>query len=212
LKIKKTITEKVLAANRANARKSTGPRRTQKMNQNSRKHGLLSKKLIFESDEEKNEFEQLCRDLEMDRQPVGPIEKALVEEIGVCMWKVQMANGREAMEIENRRVASAALMQTLVASHQYERLPLFTQVDGRASGAHRGWECHELAVRCEKRNREEEFESDGDRKTNAGQVYLEAKLTTSLDSILHYQGALKRDLYRALAALRDLQRERKEGK
>jgi hypothetical protein len=36
-------------------------------------------------------------------------------------------------------------------------------------------------------------------------VQIEAKLNTSLDTILRYQAALKRDLYRAIAALRAIQ-------
>jgi hypothetical protein len=37
---------------------------------------------------------------------------------------------------------------------------------------------------------------------------IEAKLTSSLDTILRYQSAIKRDLYRALAELREIRRER----
>jgi hypothetical protein len=36
-------------------------------------------------------------------------------------------------------------------------------------------------------------------------LQIEAKLNTSLDTILRYQAALKRDLYRAIAALRAIQ-------
>ena len=211
LKLKKTMTVKALAANRANARKSTGPRRTEAVSQNARKHGLLSKKFIFESEEEKHEFEQLLEDVQQHEDPVGPIERVLVEETAVCIWKLQMANGREVKEFENRRVASDALMQTLAASHRYTQIPLFTRPDGTASDSHRGWECQELLVRCDKRDQEEECEPEGDRKSKAGQVHIEAKMITSLDSILRYQTTIKRDLYRVLSTLRELQRERKEN-
>jgi len=211
MKIKKTMTPKALAANRANARKSTGTRRTEAVSQNARKHGLLSKKLVFESEEEKYEFEQLLEEVQQHENPVGPIERVLVEELAVCMWKLRMANGREATEFENRRIASNALMQTLADSHRFEKIPLFTRPDGTASDSHRGWECQELLFRCEKRDHEEEYEIDGDRRSKGGQVHIEAKMTTSLDSILRYQTTIKRDLYRVVSTLRDLQRQRKEN-
>jgi hypothetical protein len=44
-----------------------------------------------------------------------------------------------------------------------------------------------------------------------GHLQIEAKLSTSLDTILRYQAALKRDLYRAIAALRVLQHDRRLG-
>jgi hypothetical protein len=58
----------------------------------------------------------------------------------------------------------------------------------------------------------EEADSDGlsDPKSKRGQVLIEAKLNSSIDTVLHYQTALKRDFYRAIATLRALQRERRE--
>jgi len=43
------------------------------VSQNARTHGLLAKKLLLQSDEEKSDFEQLHCELEQDRQPVGPV-------------------------------------------------------------------------------------------------------------------------------------------
>jgi hypothetical protein len=208
--MQKTMTAKAIAANRENARKSTGPRRTQAVSQNARTDGLLAKKLLFQSDEEKSDFEQLHCELEQDRQPVGPVERALVEEAAVCLWKLQSANGWEMRELDNRRAASTAIMKTLSESHEQERLPLFTKWDGKASAAQLGWDCEELVVRCDKRDFKQEGESSGDRKSKAGNLQIEAKLTTSLDSILRYQAVIKRDLYRVLAELREMQRERRE--
>jgi hypothetical protein len=39
-------------------------------------------------------------------------------------------------------------------------------------------------------------------------VHIEARLNTSLDTILRYQAAIKRDLHRAITELRSRQRER----
>jgi hypothetical protein len=51
----------------------------------------------------------------------------------------------------------------------------------------------------------------GDRRGKSGHVQIEARLNTSLHTILRYQAAIKRDMYRAIAELRSRQRER-EGK
>lgn len=179
------------------------------MGQNALIHGLLSKRLKFESDEDRSEFGRLLRELEEDRQSVGPLERTLVEEAAVCIWKLQLANGLEARAIESRREASRALMQTVADNHQYEQIPLFTQWNGKASAAHLGWECQELVVRSAKRDVRQERHGQDDLNSNAGQVEIEAKLTTSLESILRYQTTIKRDLYQVLSTLREIQRDRK---
>jgi hypothetical protein len=48
-----------------------------------------------------------------------------------------------------------------------------------------------------------------DKTGKSGQVQIEAKLNTSLDSILRYETALKKDLYRALRTLGEIQRQRR---
>lgn len=212
MKIKKTMTAKAISANRENAKKSKGPRRTNMVSENAVVHGLLSRRLRFESDESKIEFERLLHELEDGCQPVGPLERTLVEEAAVCIWKLQIANGLEEQAIDNQQAASRALMQTVADSHQYQGVPLFTKWDGGASPARLGWECRELLVRSAKRDIEEERDSEddrNDRKSKTGHVEIEARLTTSLESILRYQASIKRDLYRALSALREMQRDRK---
>lgn len=212
MKIKKTMTDRAISANRENAQKSTGPRRTGVVSQNAVVHGLLSKRLKFESEEDRSEFARLLHELEEDRQPVGPVERMLVEEAAVCIWKLQIANGLEARAVENQEAASRALMQTVADSHQYQAVPLFTQWNGQASDARLGWQCQELLVRSAKRDVEEQHDGNrNDRKSNTGRVEIEARLTTSLESASRYQASIKRDLYRVLSALREIQRDRKGG-
>jgi len=47
-----------------------------------------------------------------------------------------------------------------------------------------------------------------DRRTTSGSVLIAATLNSSMDTVARYQRALKKDFYRAIAALRDMQRER----
>jgi len=212
MKIHKTITEKVIAANRTNAQKTNGPNDTNAVSQNSLKHGLLAKHLHFLNEEEKMEFSTLLGELEDDLLPVGRTERALVEEVAVCFWKIQMANGWEEEELTNRRNASKAILRTLAENYDGDRLPLFDQRNGSPSPARLGWECQELVIRTGTRNSELESErNSGDKNGKVGNVQIEAKLNTSLDTILRYQAALKRDFYRAIGALRAIQKERRVG-
>jgi len=70
MKLKKKVTEGVLAANRANAESSTGP---------STERGLLSKTIALESDDERAEFQELVRSLNAEFSPDGLLEQILVE-------------------------------------------------------------------------------------------------------------------------------------
>ena len=206
MKTNKSVTEKVIAANRANAQKTTGPRNTKALRQNALKHGLLAKHLPFQNEEEENEFNMLLHDLDDEYQPAGRTEWALVEEVAACLWKLQTANDWEIQELVNRRNAAKAILRAVTENYYEEQLPLFTKGDGSRSAAQLGWDCQELIVRTGTRNSEQENESpSGDTKGKAGHVQIEAKLNTSLDTILRYQAALKRDLYRAIAALRAIQ-------
>ncbi|MBZ5723303.1 MAG: hypothetical protein LAO03_23450 [Acidobacteriia bacterium] len=206
MKQKKTMTEGAIAANRRNATKSPGPQNFAAVRDNAAKHCLLAKHMIFQSEQEKSEFDELMADLQDDHQPVGRTEWALVEEIAIILWKLAIANGWEMPELLNRRHAANAILRAVAENYHGEQLPLFTQGDGAHSAARLGWDCQELVVRTGTRNSEQEDESRlGSKKGNIGLVQVEAKLTTSLDTILRYQAALKRDLYRAIAALREIQ-------
>ena len=208
--IKKTVTANVIDANRSNAKKSTGPRNTTTVSQNATSHGLLAKTLRFQDDDEKNEFNRLVQEIEEEQQATGRIERALVEEAAVCLWKLQSANDLEIQECANRREASKAIMKSLAESYDDEKLHLFHRWDGSASPARLGWDCHELTLRTGTTNSEREKASSMDRNSKAGHVQIEAKLTTSLDTILRYEAAIKRDLYRALTALREIRRDRRD--
>ena len=71
--IKKTVTEKVIAANRANAQDSTGPEDCTHAKGNARKHGYRSKQLFFPNAEEENQYNALLEELDGYYQPEGPI-------------------------------------------------------------------------------------------------------------------------------------------
>jgi len=211
MKIKKTLSDKVIAANRQNGKKTKGPIDVDAVGQNARKHGLASKHLVFRDEEERREFHALVDDLRDEYQPVGRTGLELIEEAAVAWWGVAESNGLEKQELEHRRKAAAAIVRTLAENHDGDQLPLFTQRDGSHSAVQLGWDCQELVVRTGTRKSEhEEKDSLGDGRGKIGHVQIEARLNTSLDTILRYQAAKRRDWYRAINELRSLQRERRE--
>jgi hypothetical protein len=213
MKIKKTISEKIISANRANSQKSTGPGDCANVKNNAMKHGFRAQHLFFENEDQKKEYTELLEQLEEYHEPDGPTEWMLVEEIANCRWMLQGLNVWKSQEITNRRNAAKAILRAVADNYDGERLSLFTTSEGADSAAQLGWDCQELVVRTDSRNFKN-FEKDKpmmgmDKTGKSGQVQIEAKLNTSLDSILRYEAALKRDLYRALRTLGEIQRQRR---
>ena len=223
MNIHKTVTEKVVQANRKNAERSTGPKSTVgklAVRYNGVKHGLLAKQILFRHDETRQqEFKDFLDGLEHDLMPVGTIERMLVEEIGACWWKLQAATKWELKEFRNRRSASKQVISELQGAGC--DLDLFDQ---RSEGStNPQWECETLVVRSTKGTShtkekpgvtydqspfaDHSASTDRDR----GCLEVEATLTSSLPTILRYETNLKRDYYRAIDTLRDLQRRRQEG-
>ena len=87
------------------------------MRQNAVKHGLLAKHLIFGDEDEKNGFNSLLHDLEHEYCPAGPTERALVEEVAICLWKLQTANVWEIQELGHRRQAAKAILRAVAENH-----------------------------------------------------------------------------------------------
>jgi hypothetical protein len=90
----KTVTERQLAANRANAQKSTGPRSPEtkaKVAQNRVRHGLTGafRLLPTEDPEQYNEFLNQCM---LDEKPVGIIEVELVKTMAQHLWMSRRAD------------------------------------------------------------------------------------------------------------------------
>ena len=207
--ISKQVTPKVLQANRANGAKSRGPNNTTKTSQNARKLGILSRRLVFKDETEEDEFEKLRAGLVSEYEPSGRTEFILVDEIAVCAWKMAQLQRLEQNEMEKRRKASQALLRAISNRSEEEPIPLFKNDNGSASDAQLAWDCEELIVRSGSRDGEREFGDSRDRD-KLGLVHIEARLNTSIDGILRYSAAVRRDFYRAVSTLREFQRQRRE--
>ena len=203
--MKKTVTPAVLAANRLNSKKSTGPRRCDAVKHNAMKHGLLTKVLRFQDEEQEREFKKFRHELKADLRPEGAVETMLVEEIAVCWWKVLMATEWELGEFKKSvRTAEAVIEAYVESSQPYSS---FTCSDDLPEAARDGWECRELTIRVGG-GMSENARSEKEAKLRQ----FEAKLGSAAESGMRYRSSWKRDLYKALETLRTLQNQRRQGK
>src|SRR5579885_870897 len=100
------ITEAKLAANRANAQKSTGPATPQgktRSSRNSFKHGLYSKQLVVGA-EEAAALDELKSNLRAEHQPVNETEGILVNELAEQFWRLRRARAYEARLLDSSEV------------------------------------------------------------------------------------------------------------
>ena len=83
------LSNQQLAANRRNALRSSGPRTAAGKavaRDNALKHGFLSRHLLIEG-ESAADFQQLLDELMREYRPVGVVEKGLVEQVAICLWR-----------------------------------------------------------------------------------------------------------------------------
>ena len=99
-------TEQRLAANRANALKSTGPKSANgkvRASQNASRHGLLSNRLFLD-DENPEEFDSVLAELQATLSPAGFVELAMVERIAIALWRQRRLVTAETAAIYLARV------------------------------------------------------------------------------------------------------------
>ena len=93
-----------LRANRANARRSTGPKTVSgkaRSSMNACKHGLTAQTVII-GDEDPTQFDCLRKALERDFQPCSIMERELVERLAGIVWRLRRMPKFEAALIEAR--------------------------------------------------------------------------------------------------------------
>jgi len=103
---KQMTSQKQLEANRANAKRSTGPRTSDgkaRSRMNAVKHGLTAKYIVI-GDEDPDEFEALRADLEADFQPSTRLEHELIDRLAGLLWRLRRVPGVEAALVKARQV------------------------------------------------------------------------------------------------------------
>jgi hypothetical protein len=93
-----------LAANRANARRSTGPKTKAgkaRSARNSLTHGLTSRQIVI-GDEDPKKFEELREGLERDFKPTTTVQSELVERLAGLLWRLRRVPVLEAALMQAR--------------------------------------------------------------------------------------------------------------
>ena len=200
--LKKTVTEPVLLANRQNGGKSPGPRNTKNTRYSATTHSLLAKQIRFRDESEEKEFRKLVAELSRDHNPVGLTEQNLVAEMAIALWRLQIVYGLEFLEVKNRENAATAIFNGLSENMEAQELSFF-------GATQQGWSARELSVRTGSRNSGVDALL-GEKTDKIGHVIVEARMSSSLDTLLRYGASIRRDFYKALEVLRQLQQERLE--
>jgi hypothetical protein len=119
-------TEKQIAANRANAKKSTGPRTPEgkaRSSLNAITHGLTARRVLLPN-EDREAFDGFARGIYKDLRPDGPVQIMLVEEVIEAAWRLQRVGEAERRVVRlmleryvgsRRRITPATLLAHALA-------------------------------------------------------------------------------------------------
>jgi hypothetical protein len=99
------VSRKQLEANRANAKRSTGPKSDAgkaRSRMNALKHGFSSQEIVLEG-ENAEQFDALRAQLEAEFDPSSVIERELVDRLATLLWRLRRVPVLEAALIRARR-------------------------------------------------------------------------------------------------------------
>jgi hypothetical protein len=206
MRIDKTVTDKVIAANRENAKKATGAK-TQKgkdiVSQNAMKHGILAQNFLFKGEQEEAAYNRIISALEGSIDKDDPLQQLLAQEVAIGHLRRGRALNLEQKLCQRRNPATQLALDTIGRSDLFEDGNFFR-------GSKSRWECTELTIARKDSN--EEAKKRGFQGSSSGyddQLQLHAKFQDPLNKALRYQRATGRDFYKALDWLCRLQKERK---
>lgn len=123
-----------LAANRASALRSTGPKTAAgkaASRRNATRHGLTGKHVIIEN-ENPEAYEALRQDLIRSWNPANPQEDTLVEEIAQCFWRLQRARALEADTFDHHSADCDPVIRFNIDYERFDRLRRYMTAIERA--------------------------------------------------------------------------------
>jgi len=200
--MKSNLSLKKIAANRRNARRSTGPRTPagkNKVKWNALRHGLLSRELLFpggESRRRRQEYALLLAGLRRDLAPRGRLEEMLVESIAVCYWRL----GR-ALRCEGGEIRKAREQERTRRRPGYAPADAIREIFGIKKD--RSHEQERLEREAQERAHHEKQRRDGHPAS------LSLPQEAALRRLGRYEAGIQRQLYRTIRELRRAQAERR---
>jgi hypothetical protein len=138
--------ERQIAANRANALHSTGPRTPEgkaAVRNNALRHGLLASDVVL-PDEDFDVFEDLRNRLRADLSPVGPIEELLADRVVSIMWRLGRSERAETALFDWRvRELKVRQLADQVRSHESSVVDVsfLTHITDKAAHGSEGSAC-----------------------------------------------------------------------
>jgi hypothetical protein len=113
-----------IAANRRNARKSTGPQTDagkEAASRNALRHGLTSRQLAS-ADERSADFAQFAASLRQDLAPLDEVEEQLAERVVLTAWRLRRAARAERAIIDGWHIATSPSTHLLHGESGMSRL------------------------------------------------------------------------------------------
>jgi hypothetical protein len=201
--------ERRKAANRANARGSTGPKSPEgkrAVRLNGIRHGLLSRDVVLPG-EDAGAFEGLRNRIRADLAPAGSLEEFLADRVVNAMWRLRRLERAEValfhwrlytFEVDRR---SAAVNAFVEATHGPYALPLLSE--------------YETVITDEAAHAKAQVELDHARRERDREEVLlgrcfnaDATDSDTFGKLARYETTLERSLFRALHELQRLQAAR----
>ena len=195
--------ERQIAANRANALHSTGPKTSEgkaAVRLNAFRHGLLARDVVL-PEEDLDAFDDLQNRVRAELSPVGPIEELLVDRIVNIMWRLGRSARMETALFDWRvRELQVSRLAAQVRSHELTLADF--SFPGRITDKVAHTEATEaLALAKDERDRDEVLLGRA--------VDADAKESDALGKLARYERSLERSLFRNLDELRQRQDRRR---
>jgi hypothetical protein len=195
--------ERSKTANRANARRSTGPKTPEGkavVRLNALRHGLLARDVVLPG-EDADAFEDFCNQIRANLSPVGPIEEFLAECVVNAMWRLRRLIRAETALLHSRVYGlKADRLAAQIRSFEmtYPSLLSFTTITDKPSHAE-----------ATKALRQAEYERDRDEVLLGCVLDADAKEGDTFGKLARYEKSLERSLFGTLGELRRLFRGRR---
>ena len=195
--------ERQIAANRANALHSTGPKTPEgkaAVRHNALRHGLLARDVVL-PEEDLDAFEDLLNQVRADLSPVGPIEELLVDRVVSFMWRLGRSVRAETALFDWRvRELQVSRLAAQVRSHEstladFSFPSYITDKVGHT-------EATEALARAK-------GERDRDEVLLGPTVDADAKESDAVGKLARYERDLEKSLFRTLDELRQRQDRRR---
>ena len=206
MKIKRTVNDAVVAANRKNAAKSSGPR-TQRGKQivsgNAEKLGIFAKNLRFKNAEEEDSYGALRKALQRTRGRKDVAGGMMAEIVAAEFFRYGRSLKLDRQIYNNHSPGNAAV-EAALQDHDVLDLPHFGPADPN------DWPCQELSLSTGKSSQSErknKVEATG--RGDDSQVQLHAKFVNPAGSAMRGQAAAERRFYRAFREYQKLSRGKK---